>query len=198
MYISLILSLVNLDNIFKNKIRDTSEINTLSDEYQNKQIDFILDGTMAINDNMKQNFDYLLKEVAKLKQENIEIKNQSLTIQNDLKPFLKSILDMQLYSFNNLKKYKSTIGKMATGMETYNKMFFNDLHEIKVYLNMSMTGVPGEKVNGNVFSDALIKNKDSSKSRFLDKGSKINFKKNARLDTIKNHKNKDFDFSIDP
>ena len=65
-----------------------------------------------MNAKMQKNFDLLFSEVIKLKEENLDIKKQSLAIQNDLKPFLKSILEMQLYSFNNLNSYKGLIIKI--------------------------------------------------------------------------------------
>ena len=88
---------------------------------------------MTINKNMQENYNTLLKEVLELKQENLEIKKQSLAVQNDLKPFLKSILDMQLYSFKNLNTYKTTINKIADGMNDYKKEFIKDIIKIKDY-----------------------------------------------------------------
>ncbi len=124
---------------------------------------------------MQENYNTLLKEVLELKQENLELKKQSLAIQNDLKPFLKSILDMQLYSFNNLNTYKTTINKIAEGMNDYKKEFIKDIIKIKDYLNQTMTRNKEEKIKENVFSETLKEKNDENKATNI----KLSLKKNG-------------------
>ena len=131
-----------------------------------------------MNDNMQHNFKILLNEMVKLKEENLELKKQ-----NDLKPFLKSILDMQLYSFNNVNSYKATITEMANVINDYKTKFFSDISEIKEYLNKTLIGTPEEKQKDNVFAEVLNeKKKDPKGGRFLEKSSKISLslKKNNK------------------
>ena len=131
----------------------------LAENLQSKKIEKLLNETIAINKNMQDNYKTLLKEVMELKQENLEIKKQSLAIQNDLKPFLKSILDMQLYSFKNLNTYKTTINKIAEGMNDYKKEFIKDIVQIKEFLNQTIIQNSEEKIKENVFSESLKENK---------------------------------------
>ncbi len=138
---------------------------------------------MTINKNMQENYNTLLKEVLELKQENLEIKKQSLAIQNDLKPFLKSILDMQLYSFKNLNTYKTTINKIADGMNDYKKEFIKDIIKIKDYLNQTLTRNKEEKIKENVFSEALKEKNDENKGNNIKLSLKKNGEKNDKKES---------------
>jgi hypothetical protein len=132
---------------------------------------------------MQENYNTLLKEVLELKQENLEIKKQSLAIQNDLKPFLKSILDMQLYSFKNLNTYKTTINKIADGMNDYKKEFIKDIIKIKDYLNQTLTRNKEEKIKENVFSEALKEKNDENKGNNIKLSLKKNGEKNDKKES---------------
>lgn len=131
---------------------------------------------------MQENYNTLHKEVLELKQENLELKKQSLALQNDLKPFLKSILDMQLYSFKNLNAYKTSINKIAEGMNDYKKEFIKEIIEIKESLNKTIIPTTTEeKIKENVFTEALNEKNDENKNTNI----KLSLKKNGGINNKK-------------
>lgn len=139
-----------------------------------------------MNAKMQKNFDLLFSEVIKLKEENLDIKKQSLAIQNDLKPFLKSILEMQLYSFNNLNSYKGLIIKIDDQFNNFKKRFVTEIAQINKNMNSNLK--EKENLKENVFSGVLkdkTENTIGKASRFLEKSSKISLKKNIFKDSQK-------------
>ena len=139
-----------------------------------------------MNAKMQKNFDLLFSEVIKLKEENLDIKKQSLAIQNDLKPFLKSILEMQLYSFNNLNSYKGLIIKIDDQFNNFKKRFVTEIAQINKNMNSNLK--EKENLKENVFSGVLKDNTENTigkASRFLEKSSKISLKKNIFKDSQK-------------
>ena len=148
-------------------------------DYNNKHLEEIMNTTLAMNKNIQSNFDNVLKELLKLKQENLEIKKHSISIQKDIRPFLKSILDMQMYSFKNLNSFKTSITNISNGMNKYNVELFNDLKDIKnnfkkrVLSNHEEKGFRSEKKKHNEFSEIFLEKNNNYNKKDVKK-SKIN------------------------
>jgi vacuolar-type H+-ATPase subunit I/STV1 len=77
-------------------------------------------------------------KIQKIAEENEKIRTSVSNAVNDIKPLLKTIIDMQFYTFQKIKKYQNSLDELGNGMLDTNNLHSDKKPPMKTHGNKNV------------------------------------------------------------